>query len=193
MVRPLLQDCLGLRALLPSTPAAADLPPAASYRPYPLCRWLKWPSSPHTPVAQAAITAISQQSRFHAETLETSSRDVDLRGVTLAVGDVELLADAHLRLAAGQRYGLIGRCDMLLEALIWRLLLFCQDSGKHTCVTEHSFSWPASGTHQRHPSRPALPCPPVPPRLPAPSPSLSRLQERRGQVEPAAPVHVQRV
>ncbi len=29
--------------------------------------------------------------------------------VTLAVGDAELLAGAHLRLTAGTRYGLVGR------------------------------------------------------------------------------------
>lgn len=55
------------------------------------------------------ITAISQQSRFHMETLETASQDVDLRGVHLAVGDRELLTSAHLRLTAGHRYGLLGR------------------------------------------------------------------------------------
>lgn len=37
-------------------------------------------------------------------------QDVDLRQLHLAVGDRELLADAHLRLAAGTRYGLVGRC-----------------------------------------------------------------------------------
>lgn len=36
---------------------------------------------------------------------------MDLRQLHLAVGDRELLADAHLRLAAGTRYGLVGRCD----------------------------------------------------------------------------------
>jgi len=57
----------------------------------------------------AAITATSQQSKFHNETLETPSHDVDLRTVALAVGDTELLSDAHLRLFAGRRYGLVGR------------------------------------------------------------------------------------
>lgn len=114
MVRPPLSDCLGLRALLPAaTSSSSPLPPAACYPASALPGCCSRPSSPHGPscVPQAAITAISQQSRFHTETLETSSRDVDLRGVTLAVGDSELLADAHLRLTAGQRYGLIGRCD----------------------------------------------------------------------------------
>lgn len=60
---------------------------------------------------QAAITATSQQSRFYTETLEGGgSKDVDLRGVALHIGDAELLADAHLRLYFGQRYGLVGRC-----------------------------------------------------------------------------------
>ena len=64
---------------------------------------------PHGRCPQAAITATSQQSRFHTETLETACEDVDLKQLTVAVGDRELLADAHLRLTAGTRYGLLGR------------------------------------------------------------------------------------
>ncbi|KAL4443909.1 hypothetical protein ABPG75_011646 [Micractinium tetrahymenae] len=75
----------------------------------------------------ATITATSQQSRFHTETLETPCQDVDLRGVTLAVGDAELLAGAHLRLAAGTRYGLVGRNGVgkssLLKAMGWGLVV----------------------------------------------------------------------
>ncbi|KAI3429636.1 hypothetical protein D9Q98_005722 [Chlorella vulgaris] len=75
----------------------------------------------------AAITATSQQSRFHMETLETACQDVDLRGVQLAVGDRELLADAHLRLSSGVRYGLVGRNGIgkstLLKAAGWGLII----------------------------------------------------------------------
>ncbi|KAL4449533.1 hypothetical protein ABPG77_007177 [Micractinium sp. CCAP 211/92] len=75
----------------------------------------------------AVLTATSQQSRFHTETLETPCEDVDLRGVTLAVGDAELLAGAHLRLTAGTRYGLVGRNGVgkssLLKAMGWGLVI----------------------------------------------------------------------
>ncbi|KAL1914423.1 uncharacterized protein VTP21DRAFT_8875 [Calcarisporiella thermophila] len=55
------------------------------------------------------IVANSQVSRFHTETLETLSKDVDLKGVNLSVGNLELLADARLLLKAGTHYGLIGK------------------------------------------------------------------------------------
>jgi ATPase subunit of ABC transporter with duplicated ATPase domains len=77
--------------------------------------------------APAAISATSQQSRFHTETLETPCRDVDLKQLALAVGDRELLADAHLRLFEGRRYGLVGRNGVgkssLLKALGWGLVV----------------------------------------------------------------------
>lgn len=55
------------------------------------------------------IIAISQQSRFHTETLETSSIELDLPGVNISVGQVDLLVDAHLKFKAGVRYGLVGQ------------------------------------------------------------------------------------
>ncbi len=48
-----------------------------------------------------AIVATSQQSRFHTETLEAAINDVDLKGVTVAVGDNEIISDAHLKLFSG--------------------------------------------------------------------------------------------
>ncbi|KAI7843107.1 hypothetical protein COHA_003278 [Chlorella ohadii] len=75
----------------------------------------------------AAITATTQQSRFHTETLEAVAQDVDLRQLHLAVGDRELLADAHLRLFAGRRYALVGRNGVgkstLLKAMGWGLMI----------------------------------------------------------------------
>ncbi|PSC67915.1 ABC transporter ATP-binding [Micractinium conductrix] len=75
----------------------------------------------------AAITATTQQSRFHAETLEAPTQEVDLRGLALAAGDAELLAGAHLKLAAGTRYGLVGRNGVgkstLLKAVGWGLVV----------------------------------------------------------------------
>lgn len=49
-----------------------------------------------------------------------SRQDVDLRQLHLAVGDRELLADAHLRLFAGRRYALVGRCAAVT---VWCCLL----------------------------------------------------------------------
>ncbi|KAJ7228264.1 P-loop containing nucleoside triphosphate hydrolase protein [Mycena pura] len=54
------------------------------------------------------ITAVSQQSRFHTETLDTS-REIDLKGVTVSIGERELISSSHLRLKDGIRYGLVGR------------------------------------------------------------------------------------
>ncbi|KAI7907657.1 P-loop containing nucleoside triphosphate hydrolase protein [Cokeromyces recurvatus] len=61
------------------------------------------------------IIAISQQSRFHTETLETSNKDIDLHGVQISVvsqhngESIDLLVDAHLKLKPFTRYGLIGQ------------------------------------------------------------------------------------
>ncbi|KAI9496993.1 P-loop containing nucleoside triphosphate hydrolase protein [Zychaea mexicana] len=55
------------------------------------------------------IVATSQQSRFHTETLETSSAEIDLPGVNISVNMNDLLVDAHLKLKEGIRYGLVGQ------------------------------------------------------------------------------------
>ncbi|KAI7856067.1 P-loop containing nucleoside triphosphate hydrolase protein [Circinella umbellata] len=55
------------------------------------------------------IVATSQQSRFHTETLETSSTGIDLPGVNISVNMNDLLVDAHLKLKEGVRYGLVGQ------------------------------------------------------------------------------------
>lgn len=56
------------------------------------------------------IIATSQQSRFHTATQEsTTNTEIDLHDVSISVGDVDLLVDAHVRLKNGVRYGLIGR------------------------------------------------------------------------------------
>lgn len=48
-----------------------------------------------------AIVATCQQSRFHTETLDAATNDIDLKGVNVSVGDIELLNDAHLKLFSG--------------------------------------------------------------------------------------------
>jgi hypothetical protein len=50
-----------------------------------------------------AVVFTSQQSRFHLETLETPSKDLDISGIQLSVGDKKLLEDAQLRLFSGAR------------------------------------------------------------------------------------------
>lgn len=51
-----------------------------------------------------AIVFTSQQSRFHLETIEAASKDLDILGVQLSVGDTKLLEDAQLRLFSGEQY-----------------------------------------------------------------------------------------
>lgn len=55
------------------------------------------------------IVAITQQSRFHTETLETSNKELDLPGVQISVNQLDLLVDAHLKLKPLTRYGLVGQ------------------------------------------------------------------------------------
>lgn len=55
------------------------------------------------------VVATSQTSRFHSETLETLSNDVDIKGVNISVGDRDLLIDAELKLFDGVKYGLCGQ------------------------------------------------------------------------------------
>lgn len=52
---------------------------------------------------------MSQQTRFYSYKLESLSKDIDLKGVQLSIGDRKLLSDAELKLLSGIRYGLIGR------------------------------------------------------------------------------------
>ena len=58
---------------------------------------------------QSKIIATSQQSRFHTETLDTSI-EVDLKDVTISIGDRELIVGSRLKLKEGVRYALVGRC-----------------------------------------------------------------------------------
>lgn len=67
-------------------------------------------SPPSTAAAAAVeIVAYSQQSRFHRETFDANSTDIDLKGVNISVNNKELLVDAHLRLKPGVRYGMVGQ------------------------------------------------------------------------------------
>ncbi|KAI9639611.1 P-loop containing nucleoside triphosphate hydrolase protein [Dioszegia hungarica] len=55
------------------------------------------------------IRVSTQQSRFHAATLAANTTEIDLVGVTISVGEQEVLVDADLTLREGVRYGVIGR------------------------------------------------------------------------------------
>jgi ATPase subunit of ABC transporter with duplicated ATPase domains len=55
------------------------------------------------------IEAITKQSRFHVDTLETLSNDIELSGVDISIGGNPVLRDADLKLYAGVSYGLVGR------------------------------------------------------------------------------------
>ncbi|KAI9352090.1 P-loop containing nucleoside triphosphate hydrolase protein [Obelidium mucronatum] len=76
--------------------SAPNVPPIASS------------ASPSLP-AKFELVATSIQSRFHKDTLETLSNDVDLKGVNITINNSTILQDAHLKLFQGVRYGLIGR------------------------------------------------------------------------------------
>lgn len=59
-------------------------------------------------VSASTIHCSSQQSRFHTETLDTS-REIDLKDVSISIGERELVSGAHLRLKDGVKYALVGR------------------------------------------------------------------------------------
>ncbi|KAJ7740893.1 P-loop containing nucleoside triphosphate hydrolase protein [Mycena olivaceomarginata] len=79
------------------------------------------PKSKAVPKALNSIIATSQQSRFHTETLDTSL-EIDLKGVTISIGDRELISSSHLRLKQGVRFGLVGCYCRLLTAIADKLI-----------------------------------------------------------------------
>ncbi|KAJ3284141.1 hypothetical protein HDU79_008479 [Rhizoclosmatium sp. JEL0117] len=63
------------------------------------------PTPPVPPPVELVATSI--QSRFHTDTLETLSNDVDLKGVNISINGLHLLQDAQLKLYQGVSYGLM--------------------------------------------------------------------------------------
>lgn len=55
-----------------------------------------------------SISSTAQQSRFHKETLDTSN-EIDLKLVTISIGERELVSSSNLRIKHGVRYALIGK------------------------------------------------------------------------------------
>lgn len=66
-------------------------------------------SKQETTEDEPVLVAISQQSRFHTETLESNNKEIDLPGVQISINQLDLLVDAHLRLKPLIRYGLVGQ------------------------------------------------------------------------------------
>ncbi|TEB19224.1 P-loop containing nucleoside triphosphate hydrolase protein [Coprinellus micaceus] len=60
-------------------------------------------------IEEPLITAYSQQSRFHRETFDANTTDIDIKGVNISVGQKDILVDAHLRFKAGVKYGMVGQ------------------------------------------------------------------------------------
>lgn len=90
----------GLQSLLSSA-----APSAGSSRPSSPGKKKRREKAPGKPV----VNAYSQQSRFHAATITTLSKEVDLRNVNVTIDDADLLVDARLWLKAGTHYGMVGR------------------------------------------------------------------------------------
>ena len=53
------------------------------------------------------LVCTAQQSRFDATV--TASREIDIKDLSISLGERDLIAGAHLRLKQGTRYALIGR------------------------------------------------------------------------------------
>jgi ATP-binding cassette subfamily F protein 3 len=59
--------------------------------------------------SEPEIVAYSQQSRFHRETFDANTTDIDIKGVNISIGSKDILVDANLRLKAGFKYGMVGQ------------------------------------------------------------------------------------
>merc|ERR1711991_89883 len=53
--------------------------------------------------------AVAQVSRYHWETVSSEFIEVDLKNVSISIGDRDLLVNSDLRCLPGHRYGLVGR------------------------------------------------------------------------------------
>ncbi|KAJ1545317.1 hypothetical protein HK405_008008, partial [Cladochytrium tenue] len=77
--------------------------------------------------AEPVIVATTQNSRFHIDTYETLSNDIDLKQVNIRINDLPILVDANLKLFDGVHYGLVGRNGVgkstLLKCLGYKLLI----------------------------------------------------------------------
>ncbi|ESK98015.1 abc transporter [Moniliophthora roreri MCA 2997] len=78
-----------------------------------------------TSQATIGIQATCQQTRFDLNE-DTASKDLDLHGVNISIGNRDILRDAHLKLAPGVKYSLVGRNGVgkstLMRAIAERLI-----------------------------------------------------------------------
>ena len=63
-----------------------------------------------TPVNDGGITVTAQQSRFHTEAINAPTlKDIDIKDLTIAIGGLEILDHAHLKIQDGTHYVFHGR------------------------------------------------------------------------------------
>jgi ATPase subunit of ABC transporter with duplicated ATPase domains len=63
-----------------------------------------------TPVNDGGIVVSAQQSRFHTEDIDAPSlKDIDIKDLTIAIGGLEILDHAHLKIQDGTHYIFHGR------------------------------------------------------------------------------------
>ncbi|GAB0491792.1 hypothetical protein MMPV_003047 [Pyropia vietnamensis] len=78
------------------------------------------------PPPPPTLSATSQQSRFHAPVTTSTQQAIDIRDITLTVGNQLLVDGADLRLRPSGRYGLVGRNgagkSLLLQCVAHRWL-----------------------------------------------------------------------
>lgn len=68
------------------------------------------PAKAQSASASGKITATVSQSRFHKDVDDANtSKDIDIRDLTLLVGEREILSHADIHLHAGKHYVLVGR------------------------------------------------------------------------------------
>lgn len=58
---------------------------------------------------KAVLNVTAQQSRFHAQKQESTSTEITVRDLSIAIGTREILSHADLQLHPGRHYVLVGR------------------------------------------------------------------------------------
>jgi ATP-binding cassette subfamily F protein 3 len=78
------------------------------------------------------LLALVHPTRFHTETLDTASKEIDMKGVNISIGKADLVVDSHLRLKAGVRYSFLGRYTLFLLSKATHENLVRNGTGKST-------------------------------------------------------------
>ncbi|KAJ1550730.1 hypothetical protein HK096_005343, partial [Nowakowskiella sp. JEL0078] len=95
-------------------------------------------------ISEPEIVVTSQVSRYHAETFDADTLELDLPGVNITVNGKELLEGARLRLKTGSRYGLIGKNgigkSILLRAIGEKSMIGFPKNLKTLYVEQESFN-----------------------------------------------------